>query len=225
MKLSEIIFENIHKRKLFVLVGPPSVGKSTWIANTFAGKESPYIISRDDIAELVAAEYGWTYDDMFVNPPKESPIGEHSEKYGTVVKAPHWMNWTKTAFDKVLAANSQVQKKFDAKVNAAQSTNKDVVVDMTNMNSSSRKRALNMIQGNVEKIAVVFEFKGSEEFIKRIAEKRAEVAKQMGKRKTVSGSVIDDMMSKFSYPTKAEGFDEIISVDNRDKFEKWLNDK
>lgn len=45
------------EKKIYVLVGPPSVGKSTWIKNTF--KSEPYIISRDNIVDQVADELGW----------------------------------------------------------------------------------------------------------------------------------------------------------------------
>ena len=43
-------------KKIYVLVGPPSVGKSTWIKNTFTDTK-PYIINRDDLAEQVAEPY------------------------------------------------------------------------------------------------------------------------------------------------------------------------
>jgi predicted kinase len=59
------MFENeeVKNKKIFVLVGPPSVGKSTWIKSTF-GEIEPYVISRDNLVEQVAAkEYGWTYED------------------------------------------------------------------------------------------------------------------------------------------------------------------
>jgi predicted kinase len=36
---------------LFVLVGPPSVGKSSWINDTFIDKE-PYIINRELLQKL-----------------------------------------------------------------------------------------------------------------------------------------------------------------------------
>ena len=41
------------KRKIVVLVGPPSVGKSTWTENNFP---NAYVINRDDIVEKVASE-------------------------------------------------------------------------------------------------------------------------------------------------------------------------
>ena len=47
------------KKTIYVLVGPPSVGKSTWIKQTFS-EVSPYVINRDELAEKVAEEYGWT---------------------------------------------------------------------------------------------------------------------------------------------------------------------
>jgi len=49
--------ETIKTKKIFVLIGPPSVGKSTWI-NNFFSDVSPFIINRDDIAESVASQYG-----------------------------------------------------------------------------------------------------------------------------------------------------------------------
>jgi ABC-type cobalamin/Fe3+-siderophores transport system ATPase subunit len=71
-KLQRIIKEEreaaLQKKSIFVLVGPPSVGKSTWIKSTFK-KQNPYVISRDDVVNQVVSGMGWTYDDMFVSPP------------------------------------------------------------------------------------------------------------------------------------------------------------
>ena len=44
--------ETTRPPRIFVLVGPPSVGKSTWIKNTFRDT-IPYVINRDDIVEQV----------------------------------------------------------------------------------------------------------------------------------------------------------------------------
>ena len=68
-----------NRKKIYVLVGPPSVGKSTWVKDN---APDSYIISRDDIVEKVAGEYGWTYDDMFFSPSQEEKIGDESKKYG-----------------------------------------------------------------------------------------------------------------------------------------------
>lgn len=224
--LSEV--ESIYtpkKRKLFVLVGPPSVGKSTWISSTF-GAEQPYVINRDDIVDNVASEYGWTYDDMFVTPPSDSEIDAVDEKYGTVNAAPSWMTWAKTVFSKVMEANNKVQQMFQQKVSGIPSSDQDVVVDMTNMNAGARSGALKMIgDADFEKIAVVFEFEGAEDFIKKVAEKRAEAAKRMGKSKTIPSAAFDRMFKAFSRPTSEEGFDQIVSVDNREMLKKLANNE
>ena len=210
------------KRKMLVLVGPPSVGKSTWIASNYP---EAYVINRDDIVEKVASSYGWTYDDMFATPPIDSEVGEVDEKYGTIKESPSWMTWADTIFDKVFEANGKVQKLMQDRVAQAHPSNKDVVVDMTNMNSNSRKNAMKAIEGNEQdyhKAAVDFKFQGAEDVIKKMAEKRAEAAKRMGKSKTIPSNVFDKMFSSYSAPSTSEGFDEIVSVDNIDNLKSSL---
>jgi hypothetical protein len=211
-------------KKIFVLVGPPSVGKSTWIKNTF--KEAPFIISRDDIVEKVAGTYGWTYDDMFATPPEDAKIGDSDEKYGNVVEPPSWMTWAKSAFDKVLEANAKVQELFNQRNAGAKTTKENIVIDMTNMNAGARKRALDAVSSDdaAEKIAVVFKFEGSEDIIKKVAAKRAEAAKRMGKSKTIPAAAFDRMFSSFEKPTTAEGFDKIVDVDNREMLASLANE-
>jgi hypothetical protein len=213
-----------NKKKIFVLVGPPSVGKSTWIQNTFA--EEPYTINRDDLVEQVAEGFGWTYDDLFVAPPQGSEEGEEDPKYGQVVKSPSFMTWQPLSYDKVLQANNQVQSLFMDRVSSAVPSGKDIVVDMTNMNANARKAALNAIKGSeelYEKIAVVFQFEGAEETIKAVAQKRAEAAKRTGKSKTIPAAAFDRMFKAFQAVSKDEGFDQIVSVDNREMLSKITN--
>jgi flagellar biosynthesis GTPase FlhF len=217
-------FSELKKRKMIVLVGPPSVGKSTWIESNFP---TAYIISRDDIVDKVASSYGWTYDDMFATPPADAQVGDSDEKFGNVVAAPSWMTWAKTIFDKVQEANGKVQQLMNSRVSGAHPSGQDVVVDMTNMNAGSRKSAMKAIEGNEDKyhkVAVDFKFKGAEDVIKKMAEKRAEAAQRMGKSKTIPPNVFDKMFSSYQEPVEAEGFDEIISVDNIENLKRALND-
>ena len=202
--------------KLFVLVGPPSVGKSTWIKRNLPGEK--YIINRDDIVEDVASEYGWTYDDMFAAPPQGSKVGDFDEKYGNVVKSPSYMSWQPLSFDKVLEANGIVFNEFNEKVAGAVTSSQDIVVDMTNMNSRARASAMRSIEGHEDKykkIAVVFKTEGAEDFIKKVANKRAQAAKRMGKSKTIPPAVFDRMFASYQEVSPSEGFDEVVSVDNR----------
>ena len=216
----------IKNKKIFVLVGPPSVGKSTWIKNTFSEIE-PFIINRDDIVEKVADEYGWTYDDLFSSPIKDvEKEGDKNEKYGTVVKSPDYMTWAPLSYDKVLEANGKVQEIFNKRV--AEGKGKEtIVVDMTNMNSGSRKGALKVIEGLEEeyhKVAVVFSFKGAEETIKKMAAKRAEEMKAQGKSKTIPPAAFDRMFSSFQEISPEEGFDEVVNVDNTEELNRIIGE-
>lgn len=220
-QLRQIISEALESTRpprIFVLVGPPSVGKSTWISSTF-GDMRPYVVNRDDIVEQVASSYGWTYDDMFVTPPEDAQIGEMDPKYGEVQSPPSWMTWAKSVFSLVMEANGKVQAAFNQRVSGAVPSGQDIVVDMTNMNAGARARALAAIEGrkdDYEKIAVDFKFEGAEEVIVRVAQKRAEAAQRMGKSKTIPPAAFQRMFGSYEVPTLDEGFDSIIEVDNRE---------
>lgn len=223
--LAGIIKEGINpsKKNIFVLVGPPSVGKSTWIKNKFQDIQ-PYIINRDELVEEVANELGWTYDDLFVYPPSGSNLGDQDEKYGEVVKSPSFMTWAPLSYSKVLDANNKVGSKFGNRVSKAKGK-ENIVVDMTNMNANSRKRALDPIVGNendYNKIAVIFNFHGIEDLIKKVADKRAKIAQQTGKSKTIGPEVFDKMFASYKEVSPDEGFDEIINIDNTDNLIKAL---
>ena len=210
--------ETTRPPRIFVLVGPPSVGKSTWIKNTFRDT-IPYVINRDDIVEQVASTYGWTYDDMFVTPPEDATIGESDEKYGEVQVSPSWMTWAQSVFSLVMEANGAVQSAFNQRVSGAVPSGLDVIVDMTNMNAAARARALNAIEGrqdDYEKIAVDFKFEGAEDVIMRVAQKRAEAAERMGKSKTIPPAAMQRMMGAYEAPSLDEGFDSIVEMDNRE---------
>jgi hypothetical protein len=221
------IFEDYsdeEKRKMIVLVGPPSVGKSTWIKSNFP---NAYIINRDDIVEKVASSYGWSYDDIYATPPSDAEIGDVDEKFGNVIPAPEWMTWTKTVFDKVKEANEKIKPLMNSRMSGAHNSNQDVVVDMTHMTKSERDMTIKGLESGGDeyyKVAVDFKFKGAEDVIKRVSEKRAEAAKRMGKSKTIPSASFDRMFSSYEEPTKDEGFDEVISVDNIENLKKSLNE-
>ena len=236
----KLIMENFNKflendrgkKNLFILVGPPSVGKSHWIEKTFENK--PYIISRDDIAEEVAKDYStpsgtpWSYDDLFIPPPKGSKLGEVDENYGKVIRSPEWMReWQPLSYSRVKEANDAIQQKFMERVAGAIPSDQDIVVDMTNMTTPARLKAMEAIKGSEQdykKIAVVFEFKDAEEIIKRVAVKRQREAKKQGKAKTIPMHVMDRMFKSFQEIKDSEGFDEVISVDNREALKALIDE-
>lgn len=171
------------KKKLYVLVGPPAVGKSHWISKTF-GSVKPHVISRDDLVDEVAAENGLTYDDMF--------------------------DWKDPAISEL---NKEINRRLAAKFSAGAGADA-IVVDMTNM--SAKTRAANMQQAlggkddEYEKIAVVFEFRGIEDLIQKIADRRA---KKLGS-KNIGPDVYKRMFDSYQDVSPEEGFDKVISVNN-----------
>jgi predicted kinase len=214
---------SIHnKRKFLVLVGLPAIGKSTWIKNNHPDS---YVISRDDIVDQVADEQGWVYDEMFKAPPKTAKLGDVDPVYGKVVKSPEFMKWQPLSYESVLKANSKVQRLFNQRVEQAHDSNRHIIVDMTNMNAKSRKGAFKAIKGHedeYDKIAVVFDFKGNEQVIKDMAKKRAELAKQAGKPKTIPDHVMDNMMNNFQDIQDHEKFDSVQRVSTIDDLKKNL---
>ena len=179
-KLRETIKESIKSsRKIYVLVGPPGIGKSTWVKNNV---ENPYIISRDDLVDFIRKPLNIKYDDMF----------------------------SKKADD----LNKEINKLLKKRFAEAADSNQDVVVDMTNMNSQSRKNALNSIQNseNFEKIAVFFDHRGKEKLVHKSVKMRG----QQLNDKNLGPHIINGMLNRFEIPTTAEGFDSVIIVDPSD---------
>jgi predicted kinase len=241
----EMLENNENKKKIFVLVGPPAVGKSTWIKNTFQ-KDDPYIINRDAIVEEVASQMEMTYDDMFSAPPKDSIIGTEDEKYGTVVSSPSFMTWQPLSYSNILDANKLINDKLNDKIKNAATSGRDIVVDMTNMTANARKQALKSISGKEDmfhKVAVVFPFHGAEHIIKKMAFKRSQEIKKEKitvkilkdgilqdvetpsfKSKTIPPEVIDRMMKSFQEIAPEEGFDEVVEMDNRQKLKELLGE-
>lgn len=50
-------------KDLYILIGPPGVGKSTWVQKHFQGE--CVVVSSDNILEEIAAETGTTYNETF----------------------------------------------------------------------------------------------------------------------------------------------------------------
>jgi len=225
MGIKKPFLESLEKKKLFVLVGPPAIGKSTWIKKTF--EEKPYIISRDDIVDHIAGSMGMTYDDMFASPKAEETLGTENEKYGTVVKSPAFMTWQPLSYSKILEANEKINNLLKDRMRNATKSESDIVVDMTNMTANARKQALKILEGNeheYEKIAVVFDFKGAEDIVKRMSRKRSDEIKAVGGSKTIPDNVLDRMMSSFQDISPEENFDKVVNVDNRSMLKSIIDE-
>jgi len=70
--IKEELASQAQKPKLFFLIGPPAVGKSTWIQNNIDIIGDAAIVNRDDMVEQVASSTSiGTYDEMYVKAPSD----------------------------------------------------------------------------------------------------------------------------------------------------------
>ena len=214
------IFETMKtKKNFYVLVGPPSIGKSYWISKNFKNINH-FVISRDNIVDEVSKSYNFTYDDMFHRPKEGSKLGDTDPKFGTIITTPHTkvedVEFSNLIYDKVWQANEEVFRRLrDEMIEARGKDN--IIVDMTHMIPSERRKSLKIVEGledEYNKIAVVFNFKGIEDVIKKVNKKRSEEIKKQGGTKTIPDYVYDRLFSIYQPVTFRENFDKIIHVDN-----------
>ena len=220
---------------LFVLIGPPSVGKSTWIRENVP---DAYVISSDEITEAIAAQNKMSYDDMYEYPPQPTlrsgepnpdfdPDAVHP-RFGKIVdQGISWKKWAPKAYEKVNALEIQALEKLEQVKKDAKLSGKPIVIDMTNMNVGVRKRIIGeMLQYtgmDLKKIGVVFEFAGEEEDIKQLARTRNTLRQLSGEGpKTIPDGAYDRMMGGYEPPAEGE-FDQVIIVDNRGKIKDFIN--
>ena len=185
------------KQKFYVLIGPPAVGKSTYVKNNF-DINNIFVISRDSIVEKVAEHSGLTYNELFSNPQDEN------EK------------------KKIKELNKIIDKTVISNFEKAINSDKDIVVDMTNLSKNTRRKALSKIQGKeaqFEKVAVLFTFMRDDliSAIKKIAQHRSKELELAGKPKNITSNLIDQMVNSYEPPSLDEGFDriEVINDSNR----------
>ena len=151
---------------LYVLVGVPGSGKTTWIGHQRIDGDNTVIVSTDKYVEQYARSVGKTYSEVF-------------------------QEYMPTAVDKM--AQTVVE---------AFQNNKIVIWDQTSTTVNTRAKKLRMTPKHYKKIAVVFQTPRKElhdKFLNRPG-------------KEIPDEVIQDMITKFVYPTLDEGFDEIVDA-------------
>ena len=178
------------KNKFVVLVGPPAIGKSTYTKKALADLQ-PVIINRDEVVENLSNERGITYNEYYarLGDPDLADLREQVE----------------------YAVQQQFKKAVENKNN--------IVVDMTHMNKSSRKKTLKYINDNsYEKVAVVFKFdKTMVPYLQKISANRTKELRKIGKVKYIPDHVFHEMADRFEPVDSEEGFDRIVHVDDSDR--------
>ena len=151
---------------LYVLVGVPGSGKTTWIGHQSFDWDNTVIVSTDKFVERYAITMQKSYSDVF-------------QEYMPIA----------------------VEKMAEEAMNAFRD-NKVVVWDQTSTTAKTRAKKLRMAPAHYKRVAVVFKTPD--------ADTHAIMLDRPGKE--IPTEVVDDMISKFEYPTVEEGFDSIIDA-------------
>lgn len=170
------------KNNLFVMIGPPGVGKSYYVRKNLPNTT---IISRDDVREKHADLNGVKYNDLFKDEPKMVEI------------------------------NTIVKKEVEELLAHASAGDKDVAIDMTNINKVERSYILNRFsKDNFQFIALDFMIDPNNfDKLVRSNELRDMEHMKVGKRKTLPKEFLRIMIDKYEKPTEEEGFDIIKKID------------
>jgi len=206
--------------KVFFLIGPPGVGKSTWLKEEGPkhGIVDPYIISMDDVTDMVGDKHGYSYDDMFARPIQPGQEGysdeQHHDRFGDMIDQPlEWKTWEPKVWERVAAAQAEAMSEHERNVKGAKDSGRPVVVDMTNMNRGARDRMKSELDAPDHKmIAVVFDWNNDVERLKQTAKERNEKRiAETGRSKTIPPEAFDRMTGAYQAPLEDE-FDEVIEV-------------
>lgn len=175
------------KPELVVLIGPPAIGKSTFIKKNFH-PGSTVVVSRDDIVNQVADENGMTYDDMFIKNPKTDAANKE--------------------------VNRRLADHFAKAVRSGKNVVVDMTNMNANSRRNAMSKIAGM-ERNFFKRAVVFTMKDTDlpALLARM-EARATQIKNAGGSKTIGKDVIMRMIQSFQQVNPDEGFDRVDTVNS-----------
>lgn len=217
-----ILRESTGHLKAFFLIGPPSVGKSSWIEQEGPnhGLENPYVINSDDIVDEYALKNDLTYDEIFEQKPIQPGQPGYTDTqshpvYGEIVDNP--IGWKSArqpkSWKKIAKAESEGLAEYDKIIEGARDSGRPIVIDLTNMNKGSRDFMKSRLKApDHEMIAVVFDWNDDVQRLKDSAKKRnQDRIDTTGRPKTIPDHVIDGMVSNYQAPVDGE-FDQVIHV-------------
>lgn len=212
-------------KHIFMLIGPPSIGKSTWVRENVP---DAFVISSDETVEAAAKKAGFTYDDLFDGYPTEEQIKSNyvHPDYGPIGDQQiDWKSFKPKAFQLTNSAEKEADDELKRLKAIATQSGKPIVIDMTNTSAHLRKKVMDDIKPGPDfiKVGVIFEFAGAEADIKHLARTRNTLRQLQGKGpKTIPDRAYDSIMGGYQAPEEGE-FDQVIIVDNRGKVKDFIN--
>lgn len=163
--------------KLIMLIGLPNSGKSTLREKLLAKNPNTTVLSRDDLLEVF-----------------------YKDKVGTEA--------TYNEMYRYIHDDKEVLKEFEAlfesKIQEASRKDEDVIIDMTMLSLSTRRKMILKFP-NHKKEAIVVMTDNNTLFTRNIERYKTT-------KKFISTVVITNMMTSFTYPILEEGFDKIELV-------------
>ena len=224
------------KKEIYVLIGPASIGKTTYLKNINFPRELTSSISRDDIVDSITDKYGYTYNELFTFPPVDAELGSivpGFEKYGKVVETPEVARHVcPVSYETLNTVNAEIHHTY---YNAYEKAVNDpeisfVTLDRVHMLKKERLVYFPYLEGKRDKFyitAVLFNFKDPDvlDIISELSEMRRKQIEQTGRFKTIPRDIQQRMIDRYEDVTLEEGFDSILEIDTLPKLRELINEK
>lgn len=222
------------KKQISVLIGPASIGKTTYLKSKGLPPEITASISRDDIVDRISEKYNYTYNELFLFPPSGSAIGSivpGFEKYGTVIETPEVARHVSPiSYSTINDVNSEIHNTYynDFEKAVNDPNIQFITLDRVHMLKKERDVYFPFLEGKREEFnvtAILFNFKDADvlDVISELSEKRRKEVEQTGRFKTVPREIQQRMIDRYENVTIEEGFDSIQHVDTLPMLRKLLN--
>lgn len=222
-------------KEIYILIGPASIGKTTYIKNTqFPGDYC--IVSRDEVVARVSERYDLSFDELYLFPPKDSTPDSYIsgfEKYGKVIESPSVISHLQPfSYEYLNDVNTEINIAFYNEFQSAiRKTNiKYIVVDRVHMRKKERLAYFNYLNQNRKKFvvtAVLFNFQNPDilNIIQTASQFRKKDMEKAGRYRTVSRQVQENMIKFYEEPSLDEGYDSLIKVDTIPALKDFIKSK
>lgn len=217
-----------NRRNVYLLVGPPAVGKTNWINKNLSNDS--IVVSKDNIIEdKIFPKYKLANKDIFELPPESSETGQYipgKEKLGKVSTIKRFSRSKnkeveEKVYEQAYKAGEELNSLYEKQLqDAISSGKKNIVIDAIHMRKSTRSASMEKFKdkSQFKIVAVVFPHEGYEVQIKNSADARAKDFLDRFEGdfdRGVTWSNYQKMYGEYEKPSTQEGIDEIVDTPSR----------